>query len=62
MRFAEMETLETTRLILRKQTMEDLYRERTCLYEKWADLTVDECGLTLEKTAERIREAVGKAL
>ena len=25
MRFAEMETLETTRLILRKQTMEDLY-------------------------------------
>ena len=40
------------------QTMEDLYKERTRLYEKWADLTIDECGLTLENTVKRISEAI----
>ena len=32
------------------QTLRDIYDERVPLYEKWADLTVDEEGLDLEET------------
>lgn len=36
------------------QTLEELYRERTPLYEQYADLVVDEEGLGVEETLERI--------
>lgn len=42
------------------QTLEDLYAERTPLYEKYADITVDEAGLTVEMTVEQLVEKLGK--
>lgn len=38
------------------QTLKDLYDERTPLYEKYADITVDESGLGIEETVERITD------
>lgn len=36
------------------QTLQDLYEERVPLYEKYADITVDETGLGVEETIEKI--------
>lgn len=36
------------------QTLEDLYAERTPLYEKYADMIVDEYQLNVEETVEKI--------
>ena len=36
------------------QTRRDLYNERTPLYEKYADLVIDESGLSLEQTREAL--------
>lgn len=33
-------------------TLEKLYEERTCAYEKYADIVLDETGLSLEESAE----------
>lgn len=41
------------------QTLRDLYNERTVLYEKYADITVDEHGLNIEETVEAICQALG---
>lgn len=38
------------------QDLDALYKERTPLYEKYADLTVAEDGLTIEQTIEKIME------
>lgn len=38
------------------QTLEDLYRERTALFERYADITVSEDGLSLEGVTERVLE------
>lgn len=38
------------------QTLKDLYDERTPLYEKYADLIVDETGLDIEQTREQIEQ------
>jgi shikimate kinase len=38
------------------QTLRDLYEERVPLYEKYADVTVDETGLNVEQTIDRIME------
>lgn len=38
------------------QTLLDLYRERTPLYEKYADITLEADGLTTEQTVEAIRD------
>lgn len=38
------------------QTLEDLYEERVRLYEKYADLTVDEEGLNIEETLSAVQE------
>lgn len=44
-------------VVLREgQTLRELYEERAPLYEKYADLTVDEHGLTVEQTIEKIME------
>ncbi len=41
-------------------TLLDLYWERAALYEKDADIRIDEEGLSPEETAERIIELLGK--
>lgn len=38
------------------QTLKDLYDERTPLYEKYADVVVDEYQLNVEQTVEKILE------
>ncbi len=36
------------------KTLDDLYKQRTLLYKKWADITVDCLNLTHEKIVEKI--------
>lgn len=44
-------------VVLREgQTLYDLYAERVPLYEKYADITVDEYRLDIEQTIEKIME------
>lgn len=43
------------------QTLEDIYRLRAPLYERYADLTVDAEGQTLEETVAAVAEAVRNA-
>ena len=38
------------------QTLQDLYDERTPLYEKYADIMVDETGLQIEETREQMEQ------
>lgn len=38
------------------QTLQELYEERVPLYEKYADITVDEYQLNIEQTIEKIME------
>ena len=46
-------------VVLRQgQTLEDLYEERVQLYEKYADLIVDEQGLNIEETLEAVQSAL----
>ena len=46
-------------VVLKKgQTLKDLYRERTALYEKYADVTVDEYGLDIEETVQAVQTAL----
>lgn len=40
------------------QTLRDLYVERTALYEKYADIIIDEENLTVEETIAKILEAI----
>lgn len=42
-------------VVLRKgQTLPQLYEERSVLYEKYADFTIDETDLNVEETVEKI--------
>ena len=44
-------------VVLREgQTLRDLYEERTLLYEKYADLVVEEEGLDIEETRELLEK------
>lgn len=44
-------------VVLREgQTLRDLYEERVPMYEKYADMTVDENQLNVEQTIEKIME------
>ncbi len=46
-------------VVLREgQTLRDLYEERTVLYEKYADITVEEDGLSVEETLEKTLQAL----
>jgi len=38
------------------QTLKDLYDERTCLFEKYADCIISEDGLSLEETIDKVLE------
>lgn len=42
-----------------KQTLLDLYNERVPYYEKYADITIDETGLSVEETIGIIAEKMG---
>ena len=41
------------------QTLSDLYEERSVLYERYAEVTVEEDGLGVEETLEKTLQAVG---
>ncbi len=40
------------------QTLKELYEERTALYERYADMIIDEENLTVEMTISKIVEAI----
>ena len=40
------------------QTLDDLYRERTALYERYADIIVEEGSQTLEETVSAVKAAL----
>ena len=42
------------------QTLKDLYDERIVLYEKYADITIEENGLNVEQTIEKIVAQIQK--
>ena len=42
------------------QGLHDLYEERIPLYEKYADIVIDEEGLSVEETIEKILEVLNK--
>ena len=42
------------------QTLKDLYDERTALFEKYADYTISEEGLSLEETIDKVLEIFEK--
>ncbi|MEE0884495.1 MAG: shikimate kinase [Faecalimonas sp.] len=44
------------------QTLKDLYDERVRLFEKYADYTVSEEGLSLEETIDMVLELLDKSL
>lgn len=51
--------LKNRGVVLRKgQTLKDLYKERTVLYEKYADITIDEENKDIEKTLQNILESI----
>ena len=41
------------------QTLLDLYHERCALYEKYADITIDETDLDIERTVHALQKALG---
>ena len=41
------------------QTLKDLYDERTAYYEKYADVTVNEEGLSIRETIDAVKEKLG---
>lgn len=46
-------------VILREgQTLQDLYNERVSLFEKYADITIEEDGMTLEETIDKVHEVL----
>lgn len=59
--YRRLGNLEKRGVVLEKgQTLEDLYRERTPLYEKYADLIVDIEGKNLEDSLQMIMEQLEK--
>ncbi|MGN0484915.1 MAG: shikimate kinase [Lachnospiraceae bacterium] len=56
-RFSDME--ERGVVFKEGQTLYDLYQERTNLYEKYADITIKEDGLTAEETVLQIQKQLG---
>lgn len=52
-----LRNLKDRGVVLREgQTLLDLYHERTPLYEKYADLVIDEEDLDIEQTRERLEQ------
>ena len=44
------------------QTLSSLYKERALLYEKYADIIIDENGCNIEKTVEKIMDSIKASL
>ena len=42
------------------QSLEELYHERCALYERYADIVIDETGLNVEQTLEKVIDGLGK--
>lgn len=58
-----LKNLKDRGVVLREgQTLRDLYEERTPLYEKYADLTIDEVGLDIEQTREALERELGRIM
>lgn len=56
---ARLRDLKGRGVVLRDgQTLEDIYEERTRLYEKYAGLVIDEDGKDLEQTLDAVLKAV----
>ncbi|MBQ3528300.1 MAG: shikimate kinase [Clostridia bacterium] len=54
--------IKTRGIVMKEgETLEDIYRERAPLYEKYADITVNCAGLETEESLEKIIEAVKEA-
>lgn len=52
---SRLSNLEGRGVVLKEgQTLRDLYNERSVLYEKYADITVDESGRNLAETAKAV--------
>lgn len=48
-------------VVIRKgQRLIELYNERTQLYEKYADIVIDENGCNIEKTVSKIMDSIDK--
>lgn len=59
---ARIRNITTRGIVMNKnETLEDIYRERTPLYEKYADIIVDCSGLRSEQSLEKIIAAVKEA-
>lgn len=60
---SRLNNIETRGVVMEgNQTLKDLFDERTPLYEKWADLTIEADGLTTEQTVCEIVNALEKHL
>ncbi len=58
-----LKNLKDRGVVLREgQTLRDLYEERTPLYEKYADLMIDESGLDIEQTREALERELGRIM
>lgn len=56
---ARLQDFRQRGVVLREgQTIDSLYKERTVLYQKWADITVSEEGLSMEETVNAVVEAL----
>lgn len=54
-----LHNLKDRGVVLREgQTLQDLYQERTPLYERYADIVVEEDGLDIEKTREELERRI----
>ena len=54
-----LHNLKDRGVVLREgQTLQDLYQERTPLYEKYADIVVEEDSLDIEQTREELEKQV----
>lgn len=47
-------------VLQQNQTLRDIYEERTPLYEKYADIIIEESGLNVEETISKIIKEVEK--
>ena len=53
-------SLEKRGVVLKDgQTLEDLFNERTPLYEKYADIIINEHGYTIQQTVKLIEAKLG---
>ena len=58
--FKRLHNVKERGVVLRpNETIEEMYRERCILYEKYADIIIDEGDKTLEETVTEVVEVIG---